>query len=218
VTLALFDLDNTLLAGDSDHLWGCFLVENGAVDRDDYERENDRFYEDYKTGRLDIYEWLRFQLAPLARLEPGRLYALRRRFLDEWIRPIILPRGLELIEKHRESGHTPVIITATNSFITEPITEIIGVEHLLATRPEMRDGRYTGRPDGTPCYREGKISHLDKWLEDRGGTMEGSWFYSDSHNDIALMERVSHPVAVDPDDTLLKHAEKEGWQVISLRG
>ncbi|HEC16729.1 MAG TPA: HAD family hydrolase [Sedimenticola sp.] len=217
MALALFDLDNTILSDDSDHLWGDFLVELGAVDGERYKRENDRFYQKYKEGRLDIFEFLRFSLKPLSEHDPETLYAWRERFLAERIDPIILPAGRDLIRKHRDAGDTLIIITATNSFITAPIAERLRVEHLIATEPEMVDGRYTGRVAGTPSYKEGKVERLNQWLAEHGRSLDGSCFYSDSHNDIALLEKVERPVAVDPDEELDSYARERGWPIISLR-
>lgn len=217
MTLALFDLDNTLLGGDSDYLWGRFLVEQGIVDGVNYERENLRFYKEYLAGTLDIYEFLRFQLRPLAEHDIDTLHRWREQYLARMIEPIILPAARALLQEHRAKGHTLVIITATNRFITGPIAEALGVEHLIATEPEMKDGRYTGGVSGIPCFREGKVVRLRQWLGQHGETLEGSWFYSDSHNDLPLLEMVSNPVAVDPDKTLALHAEKAGWPIISLR-
>jgi HAD superfamily hydrolase (TIGR01490 family) len=218
VSLAIFDLDHTLLAGDSDYLWGRFLVERGLVDGQAYERENERFYRAYEAGKLDIYEFLAFQLRPLSLHDPATLEFLRTEFMAEKIEPILLPAARRLIESHREHGRTLVIITATNRFITAPIARAFGVEHLIATEPEMRDGRYTGAVTGTPCYREGKVERLQDWIHERGFSLADSWFYSDSHNDLPLLKRVTHPVAVDPDLTLDDHAKRKGWQIISLRG
>ena len=217
MSLAIFDLDNTLIAGDSDHLWGEFLVEQGVVDADVYRRENDRFYAEYQAGTLDIMEFLGFSLAPLARLEPSELERLRRCFLDERIPPILLEEAQALIERHRAAGDRLLIITATNRFITHPIAEILGVPDIIATEPEVRDGRYTGRVSGTPCYREGKVERLAEWLAGADLDLAGSHFYSDSHNDLPLLERVDHPVAVDPDDRLREIARERGWPVMSLR-
>jgi len=217
MALALFDLDNTLLAGDSDYLWGRFLVERGIVDAEYHDRENRRFYADYEKGVLDIRAWLRFQLAPIAAMEPGSREKLRKEFLREVIEPIILPRGLELIRRHRDRGDALLIITATNRFITGPIAERLGIDELLATEPEKVGDRYTGRVAGVPCFREGKVRRLEQWLAERGLTLEDAWFYTDSHNDLPLLARVTHPVAVDPDRVLRAEAEKRGWPVISLR-
>lgn len=217
MTLAIFDLDNTLLGGDSDYLWGAYLVAEGLVDGDYYQRENQRFYEEYRQGTLDIYEFLNFSLRPLIENPPNKLLTLRERFIAEKILPIILPAARALIDQHRQRGHTLLIITATNRFITEPIAAALGVKHLLATDPEFINGRYTGRVAGMPTYREGKVIRLKEWLAKSGTNIAESWFYSDSHNDLPLLEMVSHPVAVDPDDTLRRHAELKGWPVISLR-
>jgi len=217
MALALFDLDNTLLDGDSDYLWGCFLVEHGVVDGDIYQRENQRFYEQYLAGCLDIREFLRFQLQPLATHTRHQLEQWREQFLSDKIDPILLPRARALLEKHRQQGDELLIITATNRFITGPIAERYAVPHLLATEPEMRDGEYTGGVDGTPCFQGGKVECLQRWLHEQRQTLAGSWFYSDSHNDLPLLERVEHPVAVDPDDKLEALARERGWPVISLR-
>lgn len=218
MNLAIFDLDNTLLAGDSDYLWGRFLVEQGIVDGEYYERENQRFYDEYKAGTLDIHEFLEFSLAPLAREEPQTLLALRERFMAETIAPIMLPAARELLDSHRARGEYLLIITATNRFVTAPIAEAFGVDDMLATDPEQRGERYTGRVAGTPCFRDGKVTRLEQWLARTGYNLEGSTFYSDSHNDLPLLELVSRPVAVDPDETLAAHARAKGWEVISLRG
>ena len=215
--LALFDLDNTLLAGDSDYLWGQFLVERGIVDGEFYEKENQRFYEQYLEGSLNIMEFLAFQLQPLAAHPRARLEAWRAEFLQQKIEPILLPAARELVAEHRRRGDTPVIITATNRFITEPIARRYGVEHLIATEPEMIDGEYTGGVSGTPCFREGKVERLQEWLQAHGETLAGSSFYSDSHNDLPLLERVERPVAVDPDERLRQEARRSGWPVTSLR-
>ena len=217
MALAIFDLDNTLLAGDSDYLWGVSLAEQGAVDGAHYERENERFYREYKEGRLDIFEFLRFSLRPLRENDPDKLHSWRRNFLERKIEPILLPRAGDLLERHRRRGDTLLIITATNAFVTAPIARLLGVEHLLATEPEMRDGRYTGGVAGIPCFRNGKVERLRDWLAQRHESLTGSWFYSDSHNDIPLLELVDNPVAVDPDDELRRYAAEQGWPVISLR-
>ncbi len=217
MSLALFDLDNTLLAGDSDYLWGRFLVEHGIVEGEYYERENQRFYDDYLAGTLDINEFLRFQLRPLAQYDIETLRNWRAQFLVEKIEPIMLSGARTLLGQHRRQGDTLVIITATNRFITGPIAQRFQVEHLLATELEMSNGRYTGAVAGTPCFQEGKLSRLQDWLADRDEELESSWLYSDSHNDLPLFERVSNPVAVDPDPRLARHAEERGWPVISLR-
>lgn len=217
MSLVLFDLDNTLLAGDSDYLWGEFLVEKGIVDGVAYREANERFYEQYREGCLDIAEFLRFALKPLAENEPDRLYAWREDFIEAKIKPILLAAAHALIDKHRQAGDLPVVITATNCFVTEPIARLYGIEHLIATTPEFVDGRYTGRFEGVPCFQEGKVKRLDEWIQQNDHGLEDSWFYSDSHNDLPLLVKVSNPVAVDPDETLRAVALEKGWPVISLR-
>jgi HAD superfamily hydrolase (TIGR01490 family) len=215
--LALFDLDNTLLAGDSDFEWAQFLIEQGVLDREVYEARNQEFYDRYRAGTLDIFEFLDFQLKPLARHPRAQLDAWHREFMATRIRPLVRPAATALIERHR--GDLCVLVTATNSFVTAPIAALFGIEHLIATEPEEIDGRYTGRVSGTPSFREGKVQRLESWLATRGANLQQfeSWFYSDSLNDLPLLERVTHPVAVDPDDTLRAHAVKRGWPVMSLR-
>jgi HAD superfamily hydrolase (TIGR01490 family) len=217
MSLAIFDLDNTLLGGDSDYLWGQFLVEQGLVDGAAYERENQRFYDDYRAGTLDIHAFLAFMLRPLVGQPLTELLNWRARFVEEKIRPILLPRAAALLERHRTAGDTLLIITATNRFVTTPIAELLGVSNLLATEVEFADGGYTGRPLGIPCFQHGKVARLDEWLAETGHDLINSWFYSDSHNDLPLLDRVTYPVAVDPDEALVRHAEKRGWPIISLR-
>lgn len=217
MALAIFDLDNTLLAGDSDYLWGQFLVARGLVDGALYAQENERFYRDYREGTLDIHAFLRFALRPLRDHPRGLMEALRDEFLRERIAPIMLPAARALIEGHRVAGDTLLIITATNAFVTAPIAQAFGVPHLIATEPELRGGVYTGEVVGTPAFREGKVSRLDDWLADRGQGLAGSSFYSDSHNDLPLLLRVDHPVAVDPDPRLRAEADARGWPIVSLR-
>ena len=218
MSLAIFDLDNTLLGDDSDYLWGQFLVAQGLVDGETYARENQRFYADYKSGTLDIYEFLAFSLKPLSEHPRETLDALHRQFMQEVIRPVMLPAAQLLLEKHHAQGDELLIITATNSFITGPIAAALGVDNLLASEPEIIDGQYTGRVSGTPCFQEGKVERLKIWLHDNQQNLADSWFYSDSHNDLPLLELVTRPVAVDPDETLADHAEARGWPIITLRG
>jgi len=217
VSLALFDLDNTLLAGDSDHAWGEFLAAAGIVDADTYRRENDRYYAQYQAGTLDIHEYLGFALQPLTRLDTPRLDAMHREFMQSHILPMIAPKARALLDKHRNRGDRLVIITSTNRFVTEPIAQALGVSDLLATEPEQRDGRYTGAVAGVPCFREGKVTRLKEWLARERESLAGSWCYSDSLNDLPLLELVENPVAVDPDEVLRRVAEKRGWPIISLR-
>lgn len=218
MALALFDLDNTLLAGDSDHLWGQFLSEHRLVDTEIYRQANERYYLDYKNGTLDIHEFVSFVLKPLAGKRPEDLKALHDRYMDEKIRPILLGSARQLLARHRAQGDTLVIITATNSFVTGPIAAEYGVEHLIATEPELLDGHYTGRGQGIPCFQSGKVDRLQQWLaEHPQHSLDGSYFYSDSHNDLPLLRAVSFPVAVDPDERLAAEAERQGWPILSLR-
>lgn len=217
MSLAIFDLDNTLLSIDSDHAWGEFLLEQGAVDPVAYREANERFMADYNAGTLDMDAFLAMALKPLADNSPEQLSAWHQQFMASKIEPHILPKAEELLARHRTKGDTLLIITATNRFITAPIAERLGVDHLIAVNPEVKDGHYTGRVSGIPSFREGKVTRLNKWLEDQDLTLEGAWFYSDSHNDLPLLEEVEHPVAVDPDDTLRKVAEERQWRIMSLR-
>ena len=215
--LALFDLDNTLLAGDSDFEWAQFLIEQGVLDREVYEARNQAFYDQYKAGTLDIREFLDFQLKPLARHPRKELDAWHREFMARKILPIVRDSARALVERHRDDLR--VVITATNSFVTAPIAREFGIENLIATEPEERDGEFTGKVSGVPCFREGKVECLEAWLAGEGHTLAGfeaSWFYSDSLNDLPLLDRVTHPVAVDPDETLRAHAERHGWPVMTL--
>ena len=215
--LAIFDLDNTLLAGDSDYLWGQFLVDQGLVDGDWYERENRRFYEQYKAGTLDIYEFCAFSLKPLTAHEPQLLYQWRQDFVRERIEPIVAAGTPTLLEKHRAQGDQLLIITATNRFITEPIAELLGIDELIATDPEMQDGRYTGRVAGLPSFQNGKVQRFKQWLEQQPQKFTRTIFYSDSRNDLPLLLLADQAVAVDPDEVLRAEAMQRGWPVISLR-
>ncbi len=218
--LALFDLDNTLLAGDSDYEWGQFLIERGVLARDEYEAQNARYFEQYKAGTLDIHEYLGFALGPLAAHTPQELERWRAEFMRTRILPMVAPRARDLVARHQAAGDLCAVVTATNSFVTAPIARELGVPHLVATEPETAAGRFTGRVAGTPCFREGKIRRVDEWLAALGrrlGEFEDSAFYSDSHNDLPLLERVRRPVAVDPDAQLAAEAARRGWPVISLR-
>jgi HAD superfamily hydrolase (TIGR01490 family) len=217
VNLALFDLDNTLLAGDSDFEWAQFLIEQGVLDRELYEARNQHFYDQYKAGTLDIREFLDFQLKPLARHPRTVLDAWHAQFMTAKILPIIRPPARALVERHRTD--LCAIVTATNSFVTAPIARELGIEHLIATEPEIRGGEFTGGISEVPCFREGKVERVEAWLQRQGRPLESfpqSWFYSDSLNDLPLLSRVTNPVAVDPDDTLRDHAQRNGWPVISL--
>jgi HAD superfamily hydrolase (TIGR01490 family) len=215
MNLALFDLDNTLLAGDSDFEWAQFLIDRGVLDREVYEARNQAFYDQYKAGTLDIREFLDFQLKPLSRHPRKELDAWHAEYMAKRIAPMLRDSARALVERHRDEVR--VIITATNSFVTAPIARSFGIEHLIATDPEQRDGEFTGGVSGTPCFREGKVERLQQWLQASGHDLAGSHFYSDSHNDLPLLEQVEYPVAVDPDETLREIASARGWPVISLR-
>jgi HAD superfamily hydrolase (TIGR01490 family) len=217
VKLALFDLDHTLLDGDSDSLWGRFLVKQGVVDGDEYRREGARYMADYRAGRLDIHEFLAFGLRPLKDNTPERLEAWRAAFVRDSVLPRIPPASRALLQRHRGLGHTLVIITATNDFITAPVAAEFGVDALIATEAEQQGARFTGRVAGVPCFREGKVQKLETWLRQAGGQPDETWFYSDSHNDLPLLERVDHAIAVNPDEVLSRTATERGWPVISLR-
>lgn len=215
--LVLFDLDNTLLAGDSDFEWAQFLIEEGVLDREVYEARNQAFYDQYKAGTLDIHEFLDFQLKPLSRHPRAILDRWHAEFMARKIRPIIRESARRLVERHRDDLR--VVITATNSFVTRPIAREFGMDNLIATEPEARNGEFTGGVVGQPCFREGKVRRLEDWLAERRqtlGSFHESWFYSDSLNDLPLLARVTHPVAVDPDETLRAHAAAHGWPLISL--
>jgi len=218
VGLAIFDLDNTLLGGDSDHAWGQFLVDRGIVDPVHYRENNDRFYREYQSGQLDIHAYLAFALEPLTRHDMARLRQWHEEFMRDVIAPLRLPKADALLAEHRSRGDYLLIITATNAFVTRPIGESLGVDDLLATEPEIRDGRYTGKGVGTPCFREGKVTRLREWLQQHPSyDLSESYFYSDSQNDLPLLEMVGNPVAVDPDETLRGVAGERGWSIISLR-
>jgi HAD superfamily hydrolase (TIGR01490 family) len=215
--LAIFDLDNTLIAGDSDHAWGEFLVASGLVDSTWYKAQNDKFYADYCAGQLDIIAYSEFVFGFLAQHEMDYLQKLHQQFMVQVIQPLMLPKAQALIEKHRVAGDYLLIITATNRFITQPIGEALGVSEVLATEPEFENNRYTGKVAGVPCYKEGKITRYQAWLATKNMCFEQVYFYSDSHNDLPLLTVVDTPIAVDPDDTLKRYAEQHNWPVLSLR-
>lgn len=220
MNLVLFDLDNTLLAGDSDFQWAQFLIEQRVLDREVYEARNIEFYEQYKAGTLDIHEFLDFQLKPLSRHSRSQLDAWHQEFMQQKILPLITPQARELVKRHMLGNNLCVIITATNRFVTGPIAQALGISHLIATEPAQIDGEFTGQVSGLPCFREGKIARLESWLDEHNLTWMSfleSWFYSDSLNDLPLLNKVTHPVAVDPDATLKAHAEENEWPIISLR-
>ncbi|WP_130537481.1 HAD family hydrolase [Thiomicrorhabdus indica] len=217
MALAIFDLDNTLISNDSDYLWGEFLVQKGYVDAKEFAATNAQFYEDYKAGTLDIYAYQRFALKPLSEHTSDTLEKWHQEFMAEFIEPIVLPKALELVQKHKDAGDELMIITATNTFITRPIGRRYGIETLLGTEGEIIDGRYTGEVAGTPTFQEGKVVRLNEWLKENNKTLEGSYFYSDSHNDLPLLKIVDHPVVVDGDEKLVTYGQQQGWPCISLR-
>ncbi len=216
MTLAIFDLDNTLLSGDSDHGWGNFLVEKKLVDVEHYKAANERFYELYTLGRLDIFEYSAFSFQPLTQFSMEELEVLHNEFMDEVVRPMIGDKARSLVHHHQSNGDVLLVITATNSFVTRPIVEAFGIDNLLATEPKIVAGRYTNEIEGTPCYHEGKVIRLKEWLVQNDIGLSGSCFYTDSHNDLPLMEVVETPIAVDPDEELAAIAQKRSWKIISL--
>lgn len=217
--LALFDLDNTLLAGDSDHAWGEFVIEQGLVDAQSHRAANDEFYQRYLEGRLDIHAYVKFTLSPILGLDSNQRQELHQQFMHQVVTPLILESGRELVRQHQEANDRCVMITATNSFITAPIATEFGIETLLATDLEITEGRLTGNIQGIPCYQQGKVDKLQQWLENEmvNYDLGNACFYTDSINDLPLMESVGTPIAVDPDEQLASVATKNNWQVISLR-
>lgn len=217
MALAIFDLDNTLIAGDSDYLWGEFLVKNNYVDGEEFAKNNAQFYEDYKSGNLDIVAYQKFALSPLSKQTMATLSKWHKQFVESFIQPIILPKAQALVDKHKQQGDRVIIITATNTFVTKPIGELYGITELLGTKGEIINQKYTGEVSGVPTFQEGKVIRLNEWLKDNNETLQGSYFYSDSHNDLPLLEIVDHPIVVDGDDKLLQVAKNKNWQSISLR-
>ena len=218
--LALFDLDNTLLAGDSDYEWTQHLLSKGILDRETFEARNKEFYEQYKAGKLNIVEFLDFQLQSLARNSRADLEAWHDEFMSERILPMLNQKSRDLVKQHQENGDICALVTATNSFVTGPICRELRIDHLIATIAAQENGQFTGKPRGIPSFREGKITRVESWLESLGlwwSSFERSWFYSDSLNDLPLLSMVSDPVAVNPDDTLHAHAKAEGWMILNLR-
>lgn len=220
MNLALFDLDNTILAGDSDYNWSRFLIQEGYLDGAIHAEKNEKFYADYKAGTLDIYTFVEFQFKPLARNPRTVLNQLLKKYVEEVIEPMITEKARALVKSHQEEGDLIIVITATNSFITKPIAELFGIENLIGTDPEEKEGEFTGKVTGLPSFKEGKVTRLEAWLKGKNlslASFEKSYFYSDSHNDLPLMQKVTHPVAVDSDDVLSEYAQSKGWPQISLR-
>ena len=220
MNLALFDLDNTILAGDSDYNWSRFLIQEGYLDGAIHAEKNEKFYADYKAGTLDIYAFVEFQFKPLARNPRSILNQLLKKYVEEVIKPMITEKAYALVRKHREEGDLLIVITATNSFITKPIAALFGIEHLIGTDPEEKEGEFTGKVSGLPSFKEGKVTRLEAWLKNKNLPLvdfKKSYFYSDAHNDLPLMQKVTHPIAVDSDDILTEYANSKGWPQISLR-
>lgn len=220
MNLALFDLDNTILAGDSDYNWSRFLIQEGYLDGAIHAEKNEKFYADYKAGTLDIFAFVEFQFKPLARNPRTVLNQLLKKYVEEVIKPMITEKARALVKRHQDEGDLIIVITATNSFITKPIAELFGIENLIGTDPEEKEGEFTGKVSGLPSFKEGKVTRLEAWLKGKNlslASFEQSYFYSDSHNDLPLMQKVTHPVAVDSDDVLSEYAKSKGWPQISLR-
>ena len=220
MNLALFDLDNTILAGDSDYNWSRFLIQEGYLDGAIHAEKNEKFYADYKDGTLDIFAFVEFQFKPLARNPRSVLNQLLKKYVEEVIKPMITEKARALVKRHQDEGDLIIVITATNSFITKPIAELFGIENLIGTDPEEKEGEFTGKVSGLPSFKEGKVTRLEAWLKGKNlslASFEKSYFYSDSHNDLPLMQKVTHPVAVDSDDVLSEYAKSKGWPQISLR-
>jgi HAD superfamily hydrolase (TIGR01490 family) len=217
VSLAIFDLDETLISTDSDHAWGEYISSKGLVDPDTYRAQNQRFYEDYKRGELDADAYYAFACEVLSRYPLDELLDHRARFVESVIKPHVLRKALDLVEKERAKGKTLLIVTATMEFITRPIADLFQIETLIAPTPETRDGQYTGNLAGIPSFGPGKVTRLKSWLSETGNTLGNSVFYSDSHNDLPLLEVVDKAIAVDPDDKLREIALDRGWSCISLR-
>ena len=217
MALAIFDLDNTLIAGDSDHSWGEFLVNQNIVDHQLYKRMNDKFYADYESGCLDIFAYLEFSLEPLTRFTLEELDKLHQQFMCDVIEPMKLGQAEALINRHRQAGDRLLVITSTNRFIVEPICKSLGIDEIIATDLQIIDRKYTGKVEGTPTFKDGKVVRFNQWLTEQNTSNEGSYFYSDSINDMPMLMSVAHPIAVDPDPALRKEAESRNWEIISLR-
>ncbi len=223
MALAIFDLDNTLLAGDSDHAFGDFLISQNLVDPDTHRERNDGFYQQYKNGGLDMNAYTEFAIGPIKGMPRAQRDALHQIFMQEFVQPMMLPASKALIAEHKNKGDYCLIMTATNRFVTEPIAHYLGVDGLIATELELHDDAYTGKVQGRPNFQDGKVFNLELWLKTRNVTgetpldLKGSTFYSDSFNDLPLLEYAENPVVVDPDDTLRQIAQERQWQIISLR-
>ncbi len=217
MALVIFDLDNTLIGGDSDYLWGEFLVQNKYVDATEFAAQNAQFYEDYKAGTLDIMAYQRFALKPLSEQKMETLNKWHAQFMQTFVEQIVLPKAQALVDEHKAKGDRVIIITATNTFITRRIGLRYGIAELLGTNGEIVDNRYTGEIKGVPTFQEGKVTRLKEWLKRENESLEGSFFYSDSFNDLPLLEIVENPIIVDGDDKLLEIARTRQWPIMSLR-
>ena len=218
MSLAIFDLDNTLIGGDSDYLWGEFLCDEGIIsDRQSFEKKNDYFYQQYELGSLDIYAWAEFSFEILSHYSINELEAFHLKFMAQKIEPIFLQKAQDCINSHKENGDTVLVITASNTFVTAPIVKRYGINHLLATEPEIVSGRYTGKVSGIPCFKSGKIENLMPWLERNGESLKDSTFYSDSHNDLPLLETGRQSSGVNADKILAKIAQTKGWDILNWR-
>ena len=220
MNLAIFDLDNTLLDGDSDYNWGIYLVKKGYLDEEEYKVKNQKFFEEYQHGKLDIFAFAEFQFQFLKNNTRKFLNDVRSDYIDEIIKPMVLKKAVDLVSQHKEAGDSLLIITATNSFITKPIGELFGIENLIGTDPEEHLGEFTGKVKGTPSFKEGKVTRLFSWLDARDFKLtdfEKTFFYSDSHNDLALLEVVTNPVVVNGDKILLEKAQEKNWPTLNLK-
>ena len=220
MNLAIFDLDNTLLDGDSDYNWGLYLVKKGYLDEGEYKEQNQKFFEEYQAGKLDIFAFAEFQFRFLKNNTRKFLNDVRSDYINEIIKPMILKKAVDLVNQHKEAGDRLLIITATNSFITKPIGELFGIDELIGTDPEEHLGEFTGKVKGTPSFKEGKVTRLFDWLDEKNlklADFEKTFFYSDSHNDLALLEVVTNPVVVNGDKILLGKAQEKNWPTLNLK-
>ena len=220
MNLAIFDLDNTLLDGDSDYNWGLYLVKKGYLDEGEYKEQNQKFFEEYQVGKLDIFAFAEFQFRFLKNNTRKFLNDVRSDYINEIIKPMILKKAVHLVNQHKEAGDRLLIITATNSFITKPIGELFGIDELIGTDPEENEGEFTGKVKGTPSFKEGKVTRLFDWLDEKNlklADFEKTFFYSDSHNDLALLEVVTNPVVVNGDKILLEKAQEKNWPTLKLK-
>ena len=220
MNLAIFDLDNTLLDGDSDYNWGLYLVKKGYLDKGEYKEQNQKFFEEYQVGKLDIFAFAEFQFRFLKKNTRKFLNDVLSDYINEIIKPMILKKAVDLVSQHKEAGDSLLIITATNSFITKPIGELFGIDELIGTDPEEHLGEFTGKVKGTPSFKEGKVTRLFDWLDEKNlklADFEKTFFYSDSHNDLALLEFVSNPVVVNGDKILLEKAQEKNWPTLNLK-